>query len=229
MSASVSRPAIAARTTSSCPGRKASKPKRSWSGVARSVRRASIGSASGDLCADFVPISAPADLDRAPVGIARETVVERFPSRAPAACRCARRRGGRSADRASPRRCRSARRPRPARRGSSRTRRRTHGVHRGPTAGCRSSAAPRSRWMTRCSVRVAANAPTCRPSAGTRRSGRGRCRAAARAPRRSRRRTGTDRSRVARAIAGHRRIAAMPLVSEHMTRSLRPSRRRRPR
>ena len=33
MSASVSRPAIAARTTSSCPGRKASKPKRSRSGV----------------------------------------------------------------------------------------------------------------------------------------------------------------------------------------------------
>ena len=47
MSASVSRPAIAARTTSSCPGRKASKPKRSRSGVRRSLRRASIGSASG--------------------------------------------------------------------------------------------------------------------------------------------------------------------------------------
>ena len=43
----MSRPAIAARTTSSCPGRKASKPKRSRSGVRRSLRRASIGSASG--------------------------------------------------------------------------------------------------------------------------------------------------------------------------------------
>ena len=48
MSASVSRPSTAARTTSSCPGRKASKPKRSRSGEARSVRRASIGAASGD-------------------------------------------------------------------------------------------------------------------------------------------------------------------------------------
>ncbi len=48
MSASVSRPAIAARTTSSCPGRKASKPKSSRSGERRSVRRASIGGASGD-------------------------------------------------------------------------------------------------------------------------------------------------------------------------------------
>ena len=65
MSASVSRPAIAARTTSSCPGRKASKPKSSRSGVRRSLRRASIGSASGGSVLDFATTSGPAALERA--------------------------------------------------------------------------------------------------------------------------------------------------------------------
>ena len=46
ISASVSRPSTAARTTSSCPGRNESKPKRSRSGAVRSLRRASIGAPS---------------------------------------------------------------------------------------------------------------------------------------------------------------------------------------
>ena len=75
MSANVSRPAMAARTTSSCPGRKASKPKSSRSGETRSVRRASIGTRSGDACAEFATTSRPADLDRARPRLLRKPVV----------------------------------------------------------------------------------------------------------------------------------------------------------
>src|SRR6185436_1087538 len=75
MSANVSRPAMAARTTSSCPGRKASKPKSSRSGETRSVRRASIGTRSGDGCAESATSSGPADLELGGRRLVREPVV----------------------------------------------------------------------------------------------------------------------------------------------------------
>ena len=80
--------------------------------------------------------SAPADVERAR-GRGRRgrpssgTLV----SRSPGACRCAQRRAVRSGRRAFRLRCRSAPRRPPARRGSSRTRRRSRAVHRRLTLG----------------------------------------------------------------------------------------------
>ena len=195
MSASVSRPAIAARTTSSCPGRKASKPKSSRSGEARSVRRASIGIASGGLCADFAPISAPADARSCEVvGSRGQAVVgELVPVGRLVRVRVRHRCGGPSARRACPRRCRRARRRRPARRGSIRTRRRIPAARARSLSGLSIQRSAFALDHEILGVSGRERAERCRSSAGTRRSGRWRCRAAARAPRRSRPRTGSAR------------------------------------